>query len=110
MKWWPQTKEEVDLCTAEQKERELDEPWLPGIALIMEDMDDDTEIAIATVLDHAVTMKVITQVDRSKPATTTKVGTLLRILGWQRKHTANGNVWYRGPNATACIRPTMPLV
>ena len=110
MKWWPQTQEEVDLCTTEQKEREVEDPWLPGIALIMEDIDDDAEIPIATVLDHAVIMNVITKIDRSKPSTSTKIGGLLRTLGWQRKHISTGNVWSRGPKASPCTRPTTPMV
>jgi predicted P-loop ATPase len=110
MKWWPQTQEEVDLCTAQQKEREVEDAWLPGIQDIMDGVEDGTEIGIRTVLDHAVTMDVITKADRSKPSTTSKVGGLLRTLGWVRKHLSNGNVWLRGPEARPCTRPTTPVV
>jgi hypothetical protein len=76
-RWWPETLDEVEMCTREQTERQVEETWAGRIAAFVA---DKKEVTTRRVLAEALGIEL----GHMKDAERRRVGAALRGLGWQR--------------------------
>jgi predicted P-loop ATPase len=101
--WWLEDAELRRAAAAEQEARRIEDPWEAIIAAWLEspkrqpDRDgyrapidlDDGRVTVAQILEHAIGQPAA----RQSKSDQMRVGKILRLLGWTKRHTVAGKVW-----------------